>query len=244
MAEPAIAAKGLTKRYGSLVAVDGLDLTVMKGETFALLGTNGAGKSTTIDMLTGVSCPTTGDASIMGDSIVTATARAKTHLNVAPQQVAVAPKLSVRENLMLIAGIYGQSGRDARANAARMETQFGLSDVTGQRARVLSGGMQRRLSIAMAMITDPQVLFLDEPTVGLDVYARHELWDVIGSVKGKVTIMLTTHYLEEVEALADRVGIMVDGKVVSVGTPAQLKEDTHADSLEDAFIALTKGARQ
>lgn len=96
----------------------------------------------------------------------------------------------------------------------------------------------------MAMITDPQVLFLDEPTVGLDVYARHELWDVIGSVKGKVTIMLTTHYLEEVEALADRVGIMVDGKVVSVGTPAQLKEDTHADSLEDAFIALTKGARQ
>ncbi|MEE1296625.1 MAG: ABC transporter ATP-binding protein [Bifidobacterium sp.] len=240
---PAIEARGLTKRYSTLTAVDALDLSIARGELFALLGTNGAGKSTTIGMLTGVRRPTKGDARIMGDSIVTQTAQAKAHLNVSPQETAVASRLSVRENIALIAGLYGQPRKKAQASAQAQERAFGLQDVSRQRAATLSGGMQRRLSIAMSMASNPEVLFLDEPTVGLDVYARHELWDAIEKLKGNVTILLTTHYMGEVEALADRVGVMDSGKLIASGTVEDLERRTKTTTLEDAFLALTGGGR-
>ncbi len=209
--QEAIRAKGLTKRLGTTTAVDGLDLTVANGETFALLGVNGASKSTTIALLTGLERPTSGTATILGMPITSDMARIKPHINLAPQQTAAAQNLTVRENLALIAGLYGQSRTQARHSTDAMLTQFDLDQMAHQRAHTLSGGMQRRLSIAMGLITNPKILFLDEPTVGLDVFARHALWHTLTALKGRVTILLTTHYLEEVEALADHIGIMVAG---------------------------------
>lgn len=243
MRNAAIVTTNLTKHYGNLTAVDDLNITIQTGEFYALLGTNGAGKSTTIGMLTGVRRPSSGDAHIMGHSIVTQTQQAKRCLNVSPQDVAVAPQLTVRENIALIAGIYGQNHRQAQASAAAQEVQYGLTAVSKQQASTLSGGNQRRLSIAMAMASNPQVLFLDEPTVGLDVYARRDLWKAIESLKGHVTILLTTHYMEEVETLADRVGILHAGKLIAQGSVAELTLRTHTTTLEDAFIALTGGVQ-
>ncbi|MDE5641151.1 MAG: ABC transporter ATP-binding protein [Bifidobacterium castoris] len=210
---------------------------------FALLGVNGAGKTTTISMLTGLTRPTSGDAYLRGKSILSDGAWIRERINVAPQQTAVAENLTVRENLELIAGVYGQPHRKAAANAERVIGEFGLAGVAHQSAKALSGGMQRRLSIAMALITDPRILFLDEPTVGLDVFARRELWDAITSLKGKVTMLLTTHYLEEVEHLADSVAVMVSGKVVASGTVADLERRSGTDTLEDAFVKLAGGSR-
>lgn len=239
----AIRTEGLTKRFGTLVAVDHLDLTVHDGEIFALLGVNGAGKTTTIAMLTGLERPTSGDAYLLGDSIRTDMHAIASHINLSPQETAVAPNLTVRENLELIAGIYGQSGSAARAHALRLLDEFGLRQQSGQRAHTLSGGMRRRLSIAMGLITQPRILFLDEPTVGLDVFARRDLWRVILGLKGKVTMLLTTHYLEEVETLADRIGIMVAGTIVALGTLDELKRRSGKQSLEDVFVSLAGGAR-
>lgn len=233
----------LTKRYGDLVAVDKEDLVVEEGAIFALLGVNGAGKTTTISMLTGLTRPTSGDAYLLGKSILSDGAWIRERIDVAPQQTAVAENLTVRENLELIAGVYGQPHRKAAANAERVIGEFGLAGVARQRAKALSGGMQRRLSIAMALITDLRILFLDEPTVGLDVFARRELWDAITSLKGKVTMLLTTHYLEEVEHLADSVAVMVSGKVVASGTVADLERRSGTDTLEDAFVKLAGGSR-
>lgn len=239
----AIRTVDLTKRYGDLVAVDKEDLVVEEGAIFALLGVNGAGKTTTISMLTGLTRPTSGDAYLLGKSILSDGAWIRERINVAPQQTAVAENLTVRENLELIAGVYGQPHRKAAANAERVIGEFGLAGVARQHAKALSGGMQRRLSIAMALITDPRILFLDEPTVGLDVFARRELWDAITSLKGKVTMLLTTHYLEEVEHLADSVAVMVSGKVVASGTVADLERRSGTDTLEDAFVKLAGGSR-
>lgn len=238
----AIRTVDLTKRYGDLVAVDKENLVVEEGTIFALLGVNSAGK-TTISMLTGLTRPTSGDAYLLGKSILSDGAWIRERINVAPQQTAVAENLTVRENLKLVAGVYGQPHRKAAANAERVIGEFGLAGVAHQRAKTLSGGMQRRLSIAMALITDPRILFLDEPTVGLDVFARWELWDAITSLKGKVTMLLTTHYLEEVEHLADSVAVMVSGKVVASGTVADLEHQSGTDTLEDAFVKLAGGAR-
>lgn len=239
----AIRTVDLTKRYGDLVAVDKENLVVEDGTIFALLGVNGAGKTTTISMLTGLTRPTAGDAYLLGKSILSDGAWIRERINVAPQQTAVAENLTVRENLELIAGVYGQPHRKAAASAERVVGEFGLAGVARQRAKTLSGGMRRRLSIAMALITDPRILFLDEPTVGLDVFARRELWDAITSLKGKVTMLLTTHYLEEVEHLADSVAVMVSGKVVASGTVADLERRSGTDTLEDAFVRLVGGAR-
>ena len=235
----AIETRALTKRYGNKTVVDQLDLTVREGELFALLGVNGAGKTTTIRMLSCLTRPDGGDALLLGDSILTAPAAVKQKINVSPQETAVAPNLTVRENLELMAGIYGADDRKARA-AAVME-RLGLTGVAADRAKILSGGWQRRLSIAMALISEPKILFLDEPTLGLDVLARRELWQVIRSLKGRATVILTTHYLEEAEALADRVGIMTGGTLRAVGTPAELKALAGTDSFEDAFITLAAG---
>ena len=234
----AIEAIQLTKQYGANTAVDALNLSVFEGELFALLGVNGAGKTTTIKMLAGLTLPTSGDARLLGDSIRQDPQRAKAHNGISPQETAVAPNLSVVENLALMARIYGANAAEAREKAIRMMETLGLTQTATAKAKTLSGGMQRRLSIGMALISEPKILFLDEPTLGLDVIARRELWAVVRKLKGNVTIILTTHYLEEVEALSDRVGIMANGNLVAVGTVDELVRQTGAKSFEDAFIAL------
>jgi ABC-2 type transport system ATP-binding protein len=239
----AIRTKGLTKRYGDTTAVDGLSVSVEGGELFALLGVNGAGKTTTLKMLSCLLPPSGGDAFLLGESILKNPERIKGKINLSPQETAVAPNLSVRENLEFIAEIYGQDKKTARQGAGAMAAHFGLEKVAGKKARALSGGMQRRLSIAMALITRPEILFLDEPTLGLDVLARRELWAAIRALKGKVTIILTTHSMEEVEALSDRIGVMGGGKLLAVGTTGELKVRTGASTLEDAFVILAGGEK-
>ncbi len=234
----AIQTNALVKKYKNKVAVNALDLTVEQGELFALLGVNGAGKTTTIKMLSCLISPSSGDAFLLGDSIVSNAQAVKEKINVSPQETAVARNLSVRENLEMIAGIYGSDKKMSQRKADEMLSAFNLSDVAQNKARTLSGGMQRRLNIAMALISDPQILFLDEPTLGLDVLARRELWSAIGKLKGKITIILTTHYMEEAEALSDRIGIMSNGQLKAVGTAEELMEKTKSKTLEDAFITL------
>ncbi len=237
----AISITNLSKKYGRFAAVDHLNLTIEKGELFSLLGVNGAGKTTTIKMLSCLMKPTEGDAVLLGDSIKEHPQAVKAKINISPQETAVAANLSTIENLELIARIYGQDGQTAKKNADEAASQFRLDAVRKKKAKQLSGGMQRRLSIAMALITNPQILFLDEPTLGLDVLARRELWASILALKGATTIILTTHYLEEAEALSDRVGIMASGKLKAIGTVAELTEQTDTNKLEDAFVALAGG---
>ena len=234
----AIKTSGLVKRYKDKTAVKGLDMTVHKGELYALLGVNGAGKSTTIKMLSCLTRPTSGDAEVMGSSITSEAEKVKKVINVSPQETAVAAKLSVRENLEFIARIYGADKKTAREKADGMIEQLSMGDISGSRASTLSGGWQRRLSIAMALITEPQVLFLDEPTLGLDVLARRELWSLIEKLKGRMTIILTTHYLEEAENLSDRIGIMAHGVLCAEGTADELKRQAGTDDFEEAFIKL------
>lgn len=233
--------KELTKKYGSVVAVNNLNLAIEQGELFALLGVNGAGKTTTIKMLSCLIKPTSGDALLLNDSIVSNPNAIKEKTNISPQETAVAANLSVLENLELIAGIYGQNSKTARKNAHEIAQKFGLESELSKKAKKLSGGMQRRLSIAMALISEPQILFLDEPTLGLDVLARRELWSSIKSLKGTVTIILTTHYMDEVESLSDRVGIMAKGQLTAVGTVLELTTQTGTSKLEDAFVMLSGG---
>ncbi len=237
----AIQTEGLTKAYAATLAVKDLNLSVQQGELFALLGVNGAGKTTTIKMLCGVLQPTSGDALILGDSIARHPQKVKERINVSPQETAVGRSLTVQENLEMIAGIYGSARAAARQKAAEMMAAFGLTGVANARAKVLSGGMQRRLSIAMALITQPEILFLDEPTLGLDVLARRELWTAIEKLKGHVTVVLTTHYMEEAQALADRIGIMAGGALKAVGTAGELMTQTGTTTLENAFVALAAG---
>lgn len=235
-----IAVQGLTKRFSRRTAVDGLDLSIGQGELFALLGQNGAGKTTTIRMLSGLCAPTSGDAMLMGRSIAAQAPAVKSIINVSPQETAVAPKLSVWENLVFMAQIYGASKEQAKRRADEMLTAFHLADRAQEKVKSLSGGMQRRVSIAMALISRPQILFLDEPTLGLDVRARRELWKHIERLKGKITMVLTTHYLEEAASLADRIGIMHEGRMKVIGTVEEITAQTGAATLEDAFLQLTE----
>lgn len=235
----AIEIKDLRKTYGAVTAVDCLTLSVGEGELFALLGVNGAGKTTTIRMLTGLAAPTGGDALLCGSSIVREPEAVKALSACSPQETAVAPNLTVRENLELMAGIYGVA--QPKRAAETMIAEMNLGEVAARRARTLSGGWQRRLSIAMALITGPRVLFLDEPTLGLDVLARRELWQHIRALKGEMTIVLTTHYMEEAESLSDRIGVMAHGKLIAVGTAAELMERTGKTTFEDAFVAIAGG---
>ncbi|NLE99477.1 MAG: ABC transporter ATP-binding protein [Anaerolineales bacterium] len=237
---PAIRTSGLTKQFKKRTAVDSLDLSIEQGELFALLGLNGAGKTTTIRMLCCVLPPTSGDATLLGNSIITQPTAVKQKINVSPQETAVAPNLSVQENLELIARIYGIDKSEARTKANETMRAFGLFDRSKDKAKILSGGMQRRLSIAMGLITEPEIIFLDEPTLGLDVVSRRELWKIMSGLKGKITMVLTTHYLEEAEALSDRIGIMHEGRLRALGTAEQLKQETGRTSFEDAFLALTE----
>jgi ABC-2 type transport system ATP-binding protein len=228
----------LTKRYGDRTVVNHLNLSIAHGELFALLGVNGAGKTTTIRMLSCLTRPTEGDAKILGYSILSDTEKVKAAINVSPQETAVAPNLSVHENLEFIYGIYGHNRAESTVRADEFIEKFNMQSISKQSAKTLSGGWQRRLSIAMALITDPKILFLDEPTLGLDVLARRELWSIIEELKGHTTIILTTHYLEEAEALSDRIGIIRSGELVAIGTAPELTASCGAKSFEDAFITL------
>lgn len=236
----AIVTEKLTKRYKDVTAVYGLSLSVKKGELFALLGVNGAGKTTAVKMLCGITEPTGGNAWLSGKSIVTELRAVKGIIGVSPQETAVAPNLTVKENLELMCGVHGFSGKVKKQKVRELLKSFGLSDTAGKRASKLSGGWQRRLSIAMALISEPEILFLDEPTLGLDVIARSELWELVRSFKGEKTVILTTHYLEEAEALSDRIGIMKGGRLLRVGTAAEIKAAAGAETLEEAFIKTVK----
>lgn len=230
----------LVKQYKNLTAVDKLNLEIRQGELFSLLGVNGAGKTTTIKMLTCLAKPSDGDAFIGGYSVKTQSKQVKELIGVSPQETAVAPKLSVKENLELICGIYGFSKEKTAERIEALCGQFSLDSVLNRKAEKLSGGWQRRVSIAMALISEPKILFLDEPTLGLDVIARHELWDIIRSLKGKSTVLLTTHYMEEAEALSERIGIMKDGKLLAVGTAEELKQQAGTHDFESAFVSIIK----
>lgn len=236
----AIKTTGLVKRYKDVTAVDRLDLEIRQGELFSLLGVNGAGKTTTIKMLTCLTKPTAGDAVVGGYSITKQPEQVKRLIGVSPQETAVAPNLSVKENLELICGIHGFSKEKTEAKLRELNRQFALHAVLQKKAGKLSGGWQRRISIAMALIGEPEILFLDEPTLGLDVIARHDLWDVILGLKGKITMILTTHYMEEAEALSDRIGIMKSGSLLAVGTVEALKQKVGTGDFEEAFVTLVK----
>lgn len=242
--EYAVETHRLSKNYKDTRAVNGLDLTIKNGEIFALLGVNGSGKSTTIRMLCGLSEPSSGEALLCGINIAENPSEAKKILNVSPQETAVAPNLSVRENLELMAGIYGVGAHEARERASRQIERLSLGQVADKKAKKLSGGWQRRLSIAMALISEPEILFLDEPTLGLDVLARRELWGVIEGMKGSKTVILTTHYLDEACALADRIGIMANGSLKACGTEKELLELSGCVSFEDAFVKLCSEAEK
>lgn len=229
---------GLCRRFGDKTAVDHLSLEVREGEMLALLGVNGAGKTTTLRMVSGLLPPDEGDVQIFGHSIRKEEAAAKALLNISPQETAVAPNLTVEENLTLIARLYGVEKKEALERAQEQIASFGLEDKRTKRAKTLSGGQRRRLSIAMALITRPRVLLLDEPTLGLDVLARRELWEHIRRLHGQVAIVLTTHYLEEAEALVDRIGVMANGRLKALGTARELMEQTGKHNFEEAFIAL------
>ena len=239
----AIKTVNLTKQYKNFIAVDKLNLQIEQGELFSLLGINGTGKTTTIKMLSCLTKPTTGDAFVGGNSIIHNETSVKNIIAVSPQETAVAPNLSVKENLELICGIYSFSKEKSKAKIKELSEQFNLQSILGKKAGKLSGGWQRRVSIAMALISEPKILFLDEPTLGLDVIARSELWDIVNSLKGKITIILTTHYMEEAEALSDRIGIMKDGKLLALGTVSELIEKTGTDRFENAFISIVKEAK-
>ena len=240
----AIRIESLTKKYKDVSAVDSLCLTVKRGELFSLLGVNGAGKTTTIKMLSCLIEPTGGDAFLNGKSILKDTAAVKSLIAVSPQETAVAPGLTVRENLELMCGVHGFSKAKREEKITELTELLGLRDISRKKAGKLSGGWQRRLSIAMALISEPKILFLDEPTLGLDVLARSDLWDIIRALKGKVTIILTTHYMEEAEALSDRIAIMKDGKLLICATADEIKKEAETDNFEEAFIRIVKGVRR
>ena len=230
----------LVKRYKNLTAVDKLNLEIQQGELFSLLGVNGAGKTTAIKMLSCLTKPTSGDSIVGGYSITKEPEQVKRLIGVSPQETAVAPNLSVKENLELICGIHGFSKEKTKAKIQELSEQFSLDSVLQRKAGKLSGGWQRRVSIAMALISEPKILFLDEPTLGLDVLARHDLWESICALKGKITIILTTHYMEEAEALSDRIGIMKSGRLLAVGTVEELNAAAGTNDFETAFVSIVK----
>ena len=238
----AIKTMELVKQYKNVIAVDRLHLEIKQGELFSLLGVNGAGKTTTMKILSCLTKPTSGDAIVGGYSITKEPEQVKRLIGVSPQETAVAPNLSVKENLELVCGIHGFSKEKTEAKIRELDRQFTLDAVLLKKAGKLSGGWQRRVSIVMALISEPQILFLDEPTLGLDVIARHDLWEVIRSLKGKITIILTTHYMEEAEALSDRIGIMKNGSLLAVGTVEELNRMAHTNDFETAFLSIVKEA--
>ncbi|MBQ4088599.1 MAG: ABC transporter ATP-binding protein [Clostridia bacterium] len=236
----AIKVSGLVKRYKAVTAVNGIELEINRGELFSLLGINGAGKTTMIKMLTCLTKPDAGDALVGGFSIIRQPGEVKRIIGVSPQETAVAPNLTVKENLALIAGIYGFSRKKTLDKIEELSDKFSFEAVMNRKAGKLSGGWQRRVSIAMALISEPEILFLDEPTLGLDVIARRELWDLISKLKSGTTVIMTTHYMEEAKALSDRIGIMKNGRLLASGTTDELCSKAGTDDFEAAFITFSK----
>ena len=234
-----IETKKLTKKYKDKAVVKDMNLKIEEGELFALLGTNGAGKTTTIKMLSTLILPTDGEIKISGLDIIKDRQKIKEILNVSPQETAIAPNLTVKENLDFMAGVYQIPNREEKIK--ELIKMFKLEEVLKQKAKTLSGGWQRKVSIAISLINEPKILFLDEPTLGLDVIARKELWSVIKKLKGKITIILTTHYMEEAESLSDRIGIMAKGELIDIGTSEELIKKTNAKNFEDAFVKIATG---
>lgn len=234
--------KNLTKKFKDKIAVNNISLTINEGELFALLGTNGAGKTTTIKMMSTLILPTSGEIKVEGYDIRKDNMKIKEFINVSPQETAIAPNLTVKENLEFMAGVYKINNKNEKIN--ELVEDFKLQEVLKQKAKTLSGGWQRKLSIAISLINNPKILFLDEPTLGLDVIARRELWSVIKKLKGKITIILTTHYMEEAECLSDRVGIMNKGKLIEVGTPKELIKKAETNNFEEAFVKIATGGEE
>lgn len=232
----------LTKKFKDKTAVNNINLTIKEGELFALLGTNGAGKTTTIKMMSTLILPTSGEIKVSGYDIKKDSMKIKEIVNVSPQETAIAPNLSVKENLEFMAGVYKIKNKNKKIE--ELVNMFKLQEVLKQKAKTLSGGWQRKLSIAISLINNPKILFLDEPTLGLDVIARRKLWSVIEQLKGKITIILTTHYMEEAESLSDRVGIMSKGNLIEVGTPQELISKVGANNFEEAFVKIATGGKE
>jgi ABC-2 type transport system ATP-binding protein len=231
----AIQTFSLSRKFGDLVAVDGVDLSIKEGELFSLLGPNGAGKTTAIKMLCCLLRPSSGTATIMGRDIHEDPMAVKQIIDVSPQETAIAEHLNAWENLRLIGGIRGLTKEEVKKRSEELLEMVGLAKRAKEQVRKFSGGMKRRLSIAMALVSDPQVLFLDEPTLGLDPQSRRGIWEHIAELKGKKTIVLTTHYLEEADALADRIAIIDEGKIAALGTPQELK-----DGISDMQVMVVK----
>lgn len=236
----AIRIENLTKKYKDVTAVDDLTLAIEEGETFALLGVNGAGKTTTVKMLCGLTQPTSGEAYIYDRSVIKEVNEVKKLVSVSMQETAVGRNLTVKENLDLFAELYGLEEGDKKARIERIVERFDFSPILNKRAKKLSGGWQRKVSIALAILAEPKVMFLDEPTLGLDVLSRRELWRVLEGMKGKTTVVLTTHYMEEAEALADRIAVMKNGRLLTIGTAEELKKATSCEKFEDAFIKIVE----
>ncbi len=231
----------LTKEYkGGTKALKGISLQIAEGELFGLLGVNGAGKTTLVKILCCLTKPTNGTATVCGTDVCKNPQAVKKIVDFSPQETSVAPNLTVEENLEFFAQIYDKNTPE---HIKSVMDAFSLGEVANRRAGKLSGGWKRRLSVAVALISEPQVLFLDEPTLGLDVLARRELWKIIERLKGKITIVLTSHYLEEIEALCDRVAVLSDGKLLATGTTEELIKQTGANNFEDAFVSIVEAAQ-
>jgi ABC-2 type transport system ATP-binding protein len=228
----------LVKKFGDTTALNKVNLSVEKGELFGLLGVNGAGKTTLIRILCGLTKPTSGDAVILGDSVLSDMTKIKSKIALSPQETSVAPNLTVRENLTFFARIYGNTKQQTKTKVDECITYFGFEEIAEKRVKTLSGGWQRRLSLAIALIGEPEIIFLDEPTLGLDVLARRELWQTITKLKGRVTVILTSHYLEEIESLCEEVAILAKGNVLAVGTVNDIKTQTGEEKFEDAFVKI------
>lgn len=239
----AIKTIGLFKKYKNVNAVNDLNLEIEQGELFSLLGVNGAGKTTVIKLLTCLTKQTSGEAFVGGFDIRNQSLQIKKIISVSPQETAIAHNLTVKENLEMLCEIFCFSKEKTKNKIYELEQQFSLNEVINRPAGKLSGGWKRRVSIAMALISEPSILFLDEPTLGMDVIARRELWEVIRSLKGKTTIILTTHYMEEAEALSDRIAIMKNGRILAIGTAGDLKHKAGVDNFESAFVNIIKEAK-
>lgn len=235
-----IVTKDLTKNYKDIVALDHINLEIKEGELFGLLGVNGAGKTTLIKILTTLTKPSSGQAFIDGYDLIKEGQKIKSIIGVSPQETAIATNLTVRENLELMCGIHGFSKEKIKEKTNKLLKDFGLEKIKNKKSANLSGGYKRRLSIAMAIIGEPKILFLDEPSLGLDVIARSELWEIIKNLKENLTIILTTHYMEEAEYLSDRVAILKNGKMLKVGTTSEIKNLSGTENFVDAFIKITK----
>ena len=229
------------KNYKSKKALDNISLSIKQGELFGLLGVNGAGKTTLIKILCGLTKKTSGAITINNFNLDKELDKIKEIIDISPQETSVANNLTVKENLEFFANIYNNNNTKTINEIVDI---FNLNEVLNQRAKTLSGGYKRRLSIAIALISKPKILFLDEPTLGLDVFARRELWNIIKKLQKNITIILTSHYLEEIENLCDRVAILSNGKLLKTGTIEEIKQITNTQNFEDAFIKLVEAKNE